>query len=367
MSKFRFDKALRVARGVKAFLQPQGSIAGEEPQLRASEYSKKIKSKKRKLSRIDKKRRKTKNKTVLAEHRRKRKQTQQEIFHLQQKLRAAQNGVVGEYETGALPDFVIIGVRKAGTTFLYNLLTRHPYVEPAAAKEVHYFDTIIEKEDVGWYSRCFPSPQQREGRKTITGEATPEYLTHPLVPKRMAEVIPQARLIALLRNPIDRAYSDYQHVVHKGREPLTFDEAVRLEEAVMGGLKPRPSGKPSGKRSDTTEGEDGGVGLGYRRGYLSKGIYVDHLKRWRGFYAKEQLLVLKSEELFERTPETLKLVLDFLELPEPEHRFWEEKPVKRNQGKYVRDMEPATRRRLEHFFEPHNRRLYEYLGVDLGW
>ena len=374
MSDFRFDKALRMARGVKALLKPQSNFvardaapdAGQEPRLRVSEYSEKIESKRRELSQIQKDLRNTKDGTVLAEYRRRRKRTQQEIFHLKRKLRAAQNGVEGELATGALPDFVIIGARKAGTTFLYNLLTRHPYVEPAAAKEVHYFDNLIEKEDVEWYSRCFPAPQHREGRRTITGEATP-YLAHPLAPERMARVVPQARLIALLRNPVDRAYSDYQHVVRRGREPLTFDAAVRLEEAVMGGGKPQPSGKPSGKRSEATEGEKGGVGLGYHRGYLSRGIYVDQLKRWRRFFGEERMLVLKSEDFFGHTPEILKLVLDFLELPESEPEFWKETPEKRNQGSYERKMDPATRRRLKHFFEPHNRRLYEYLGVDLGW
>ncbi len=97
--------------------------------------------------------------------------------------------------------------------------------------------------------------------------------------------------------------------------------------------------------------------------YLSRGVYVDQLLRWSEFYDKEQMLVLKSEDFYERAPETLMLVLDFLHLPDWQPETWEV----RNKGHYEQEMNPATRRRLEEYFEPHNRRLYEYLGVDFGW
>jgi hypothetical protein len=112
----------------------------------------------------------------------------------------------GEPVTGALPDFVIIGAQKCGTSSLYHLLTRHPHVERAATKELHFFDLLFD-EGIEWYRQCFPPPKLKDGRRTIHGEATPGYLFHPLVPERMAEAVPQARLIALLRNPANRAYS----------------------------------------------------------------------------------------------------------------------------------------------------------------
>jgi hypothetical protein len=86
------------------------------------------------------------------------------------------------------------------------------------------------------------------------------------------------------------------------------------------------------------------------------------------------MLVLKSEDLFARPVDTLKVVLDFLDLPEWEPgaaglqtEGFRNKRDKRNKGKYKDEMDPATRRRLEEYFEPHNRRLYDFLGVDLGW
>jgi hypothetical protein len=84
----------------------------------------------------------------------------------------------GESEIGALPDFVVIGGKKCGTTFLYHLLSQHPYVEPASSKELHFFNRFFD-EGVEWYRRCFPAPRLQYGRRTITGEGTPEYFSYP--------------------------------------------------------------------------------------------------------------------------------------------------------------------------------------------
>jgi hypothetical protein len=329
-----------------------------------SERKKLIKSKERELSQIQKELRTAKERVEQLEHKRRKKKLQLEIFQLKRELRAAnKDGRVAEEEEedgkpaskGALPEFLIIGAMKSGTTFLYNLLTHHPLVEPAVFKETHYFDKLIEEEGLQWYRRCFPEPGWREGLRTITGEATPSYLSHPLAPKRAARVVPQARLIALLRNPVDRAYSHYQQVARKGREPLTFEEAIGVKKT-----------QSSGKNNEKAFAYEDGARLDESCAYLARSIYVDQLLRWSKFFGDEQMLVLKSEDFFERAPDTLKRVLDFLELPEWEPEFWGEIPKKRDKREYE-GMHPATRRRLEEFFEPHNRRLYEHLGVDFGW
>ena len=308
------------------------------------------------------------------------KKKRQQIFQLQRELgelRAATRQAVdapdggasphpveGPRETGALPDFVVIGAAKGGTTFLYHLLTRHPLVEHAAVKEPHYFDLLFE-EGTEWYRRCFPEPGWKDGRKTITGEASPSYLWHPLAPERMAEVIPDARLIALLRNPVDRAYSAHHHRLRRRHETRSFEEtietALRLEEA----LETRET-RPSAPEGEASEPEDRAGHKDTRSSsILRRGIYVDYLQRWSRFFSDEQMLVLKSEDFFERSVETIKVVLGFLDLPE-----WEpeasELGDKRNTGKYE-GIDPATRRRLEEYFEPHNQRLYDYLGRDFGW
>src|SRR5215213_10583724 len=112
---------------------------------------------------------------------------QQEIFRLKNELRDAGDGAV-EAGTGALPDFVVIGAPKCGTTFLYHLLTKHPYVVPSAFKELHFFDLLFE-EGTEWYRQCFLPPRLKNGRRTITGDGTPSYLFHPHAAQRMSGVI----------------------------------------------------------------------------------------------------------------------------------------------------------------------------------
>ena len=238
--------------------------------------------------------------------------------------------VSDKLEAGSLPDFVIIGAQKCGTTAFYGLLTKHPNVEPAAIRELHYFDRA-DRFDKGteWYRRCFPPPRWKDGRRSITGEKTPYYLFHPQVPQRMAEVIPRVRLIVMLRNPVDRTYSQYHHDLSMGRiKPRAFEEIIE---------QPNSS-------------------------YLSRGIYVNQLLRWSEYFTKEQMLILKSEDFFKHTTETLTLVQDFLDLPHQQLDL----PPRKSNDRYP-PMDPETRRRLEAYFEPYNQRLYDYLGVDFGW
>jgi hypothetical protein len=341
-SVFQFKKAARRARDLKVRLIL----------IRKRLIRKRLQSKKQLLRQLrhEKMEFKAKEGNKDTEYKKRIKSLQQEIFQLNHDARAVEEKakvisddrqamqLAMEAKIGALPDFVIIGGKKCGTTFLYDLLTRHPYVEPAAKKELHYFDKLLEDESIEWYRQCFPQPRWKDGRRTITGEATP-YLAYPFAPQRMAEVLPQARLIALVRNPVDRAYSDYQHVARKGREPLTFEEAIEAEI------------------TQTTKQ----AAKSYR--YLIRGKYMEHLLRWSKYFSDEQILVLKSEDLFERTQKALELVLNFLDLPK-----WEpEASEKRNQGSYEQEIHMSTRQRLEEYFEPHNQRLYEYLGTDLGW
>ena len=112
-----------------------------------------------------------------------------------------------------LPDFLIIGAQKCGTSFLYRFLVKHPHVKSAFVKEVHYFDLNFAKGN-NWYRSNFPL-QVRNTRTYITGEASPYYLFHPHAARRASMVVPDAKLLILLRNPVDRAHSHYQHQVKR--------------------------------------------------------------------------------------------------------------------------------------------------------
>ncbi len=287
------------------------------------------------------------------ELRKKKSAARDELREIEERLAAAMRRR-SEGGSGALPHFVIVGASRSGTTSLYHLLTRHPLIEPAESKELHFFDKHF-GEGVGWYRSCFPPPARRDERTTISGESTPYYLFHPHAARRMAQTLPEARVLVLLRNPVDRAYSQYQQQVKRGREPLPFEEAIRAEEQRLEG---------EWRRMSEDEGYDS-FNL-QRYSYLARGVYADQLSRWRRFFADEQMLVLRSEEFFERPREALRRVVRFLDLPdwEPASRDVEDR---RNRGVYAGGMDPRARERLEDYFGSHNRRLYDLLGTDFGW
>ena len=245
-----------------------------------------------------------------------------------------------------LPGFLILGAQKAGTTALYAYLRWHPGITGPAWKEVSYFDRHYRR-GVHWYRGHFPL---RPGERLV-GEASPGYLFHPLAPERVRATVPDAKLIALLRDAVDRAFSHYHHEVALGREPLTFEQAIEAEPERTRGEEERLAREP---------GYFSHAWWDYT--YLARGRYAEQLERWLAVFPREQLLVVASEELAAEPGESYARVLEFLGAPA--HAL----------GSYPRvyeqsyaEMRPDTRRRLaEHFAEP-NRRLYELLGRDLGW
>lgn len=256
---------------------------------------------------------------------------------------------------GVLPDFLILGTQKGGTTLLYYLLNQHPYVEPATKKEINFFDVNFSKGE-DWYRSHFPAPTVKDGVEIISGEASPYYLYHPHAARRAARTVPEARLISLLRDPVERAYSEYHHRYREGRETLGFEEAVEAEESRLDGelermLADEHYASPNHRKFS----------------YLSRGIYVDQLQEWHRHFDEGQLLVIGSGEFFRDPRGVLKRAVEFLSLPEwePEENLLNYTSV-RHEGDYA-PIPEATRRRLEEFFRPSNERLYEYLGEDFGW
>jgi hypothetical protein len=199
---FGFHRAFGIAQDMKTrvkFRQIRSEIKTKRQEReqvgRKKKIRRELRNKRQEIRQIRKELRAAKDKAERSEHRKKTIRVKQEILQLKRELRTAkQQGaenapvarsarqVAGEPETGALPDFVIIGGRKCGTTFLYHLLPQHPHVERAAVKEVQFFNRSFD-EGVEWYRRCFPQPRWKDGRRSITGEATPEYLSSPPFPR----------------------------------------------------------------------------------------------------------------------------------------------------------------------------------------
>lgn len=245
-----------------------------------------------------------------------------------------------------LPDAVILGAMKSGTSSLHNYLVQHPGVIEPLRKEVHYFDVNFERGE-SWYRAHFG----RAGEPGCNLDSSPYYLFHPAVPQRLHALLPQARLIVLLRDPVRRAYSHYWHERDKGREALSFEDAIAAEAARLGNSHERLA---DGTLAHSREHQ--------HFSYLARGRYAEQLDRWFALFPRSQVLVLRFEDLAREPLEVLNGTLDFLGLPRATAVSLEA----RNTRKYP-PLAEATAGRLREYFEPHNRRLEALLGGPMHW
>ncbi len=238
-----------------------------------------------------------------------------------------------------LPDFVIIGTQRGGTTSLYRYLSHHADVGTALRKEVHFFDLNYDR-GVDWYRAHFPE----QGQYRVVGEASPYYVAHPDVPARLHRLLPNALLILLLRNPIDRALSHHQLMVRRGLEPLSFEEAVEREPERL-----RHSG---GAESPSWRNYS----------YLARSVYAPQIERWLGLFPASQLLVIKSEDFYQDPGSIVVDVQTRLGLAPSRPA-----KMKAHHLSEYPQMDDALRRRLGDYFVPFNQQLYTLLGRDLRW
>lgn len=251
-----------------------------------------------------------------------------------------------------LPDAIIIGAQKAGSTSLHHYLAEHPDTRASLRKEVQFFD-VPERYRGGerWYRAQFPVVPPWE-RTAIAFESTPNYLFHPWVADRIRRTLPNARLVAVLRNPTDRAISAYFHQYRKGRETLGIREAFAAEDGRVSAA------------IDRGEFDDPMIRhFAYRR----RGHYAEQLERFYALFPPDQILVLRSEDLFAEPDRASHDLTTFLGLaPMPAHvPFpW------LNTGGSTRDrhaVPQVLRDELDAYYAPHNQRLERLMGRPFGW
>ncbi|MGH9027014.1 MAG: sulfotransferase family protein [Acidimicrobiia bacterium] len=251
-----------------------------------------------------------------------------------------------------LPDFLILGAQRAGTSSLYRNLSEHPQVIPAQRKEVHFFDYQYDR-GPDWYRARFPLDAQRNavargvGGPAVTGEASPSYLFHPLVPPRVAGLLPDAKLVAILRDPVDRAISAYHHLVARGHERRSMEEAFAADESRV---VPPPADPAWDRRASEL----------LRFAYLGRGRYAEQLERWHDSFA--DVLVIETSALTAGPGDGFDRVVAHLGM-EP----WRpESFTELHRGSYSATEEPV-RHRLAEYFAPHNERLFALLGTEFDW
>ena len=257
--------------------------------------------------------------------------------------RAAVPGAVG-----ALPDFLIIGAQRGGTTSLHHYLAAHPQVRPATGKELQYF-SLHHGRGERWYRAHFPAPEPH----TRTFEASPYYLFHPSVPVRVAATLPAGRFVALLRDPVERAYSHYLHTRSYGAEPLPFAEAVAAEEGRLAAALRAGPETPAAHAALRNHS------------YLARGRYAEQLERWFTYVPRERVLVLRSEDLYAEPARVYGEILRFLELDPftPASFAKHTRRVDRGEAGLTREI----RAELGAYFAPYNARLADLLDWHNTW
>jgi len=269
------------------------------------------------------------------------------------------------------PSFMILGAQKAGTTALMRYLGQHPSIASPVLKEAHFFDVdpLYYGRGLDWYHRNFVLPHDLPAGG-ITGEATPEYLYYPATAARLHGYNPALKLIALIREPVARAYSAWnmfrQHHGN-GLEKLLSDLRLYQPE-VRDGLY-RMLSKPVFPSFEEVVADEfellerGGHEL--EPSFVRRGLYAQQLRRYLGLFARDQLLVIESRDLRSRLHETLDQVTAFLGVPAFDWSSVELGSIHERQ--YEAPIAEATANRLRDYYRPHNRELSELLGRDLSW
>ena len=250
------------------------------------------------------------------------------------------------------PDFLVVGAQKAGTTSLHHYLSQHPRLQPGAGpKELHYFD-LRRQFGPGWYRSHFPRRGTARGR--LCFEATPDYLGHAAVPGRIRHELGRVKLIAVLREPADRAHSSWRmwhsfkdrpDRAHRA-DPRSFAEAIEDEMAS-------PARAAAGIYH-----------------YVGMGRYDEHLAAWREHFPDEDMLVLDYGQMGTDLRGFLDRICRFLEV-DP----FEPEAVEAMSGQRrwvgpewsVTPSETAALARLRAHYAPANERLFDILGRRFEW
>jgi hypothetical protein len=255
-----------------------------------------------------------------------------------------------------LPNLLIAGGQRCGTTSMYRALTQHPAVfKPVMHKGVHYFDTHYDR-GLPWYRSYFPleSTVRRAARQTsvapVTLESSPYYGFHPLAAQRIIHDLPDVRLLVLLRDPVERAYSAHAHELARGFETEPFERALELEDARLAGEEQRLIDDPTYVSH-----------AHQHQAYVRRGQYIDLLNRLEAVAGRQRMLVVDSHRFFSDPDPVMSSVLEFLELPHADIK------VERHNARPRAAIAGAVGQRLEEHFIPYDEKLAQWLGWTPSW
>ena len=247
-----------------------------------------------------------------------------------------------------LPDFIIIGAVRCGTTSLYYNICEHPQILSASYDEIGFFDVNYDL-GINWYRSMFPiKSRDISSEKYLTGEDTPFYFWNETTAKKIKKDLPNVKLITILRNPVDRAYSNYNLGVRGGTENLSFEEAIDIE---INALEKIEITRKNLVNLCTNP-----------RSYIIKSLYYEQMKIWTENISKDNLFVTNTEMMLEKPENVLENIFEFLQISP----YKIKNPQKRKNVQYS-DMKDKTRKKLIEFFEPYNKQLYKLIDHEFKW
>jgi len=252
-----------------------------------------------------------------------------------------------------LPDFIVIGAQKSGTSSMFSYLKQHPQILRPIFKEPYFFDRQYHR-GLGWYRSNFPAQRtvnrlnDRLGQPHLTFESTATYIFDEHVPSRIARDLKTRKFILLLRNPADRVISAYWHARRMGIESRALAEVVESDMRRY--------------RAEIAGEKDAGIPPTSRPNLLKRGIYHEAVSRWQSVFSPADLLVLQSETLFAEPAKVMTQVFQFLDLPQPSHIDFEAQNV----GGY-KDRDADVRAVLHDFYRPFNEKLNSLTRTKLDW
>ena len=257
----------------------------------------------------------------------------------------------------SLPNFVVAGTQRGGTTSLFIYLLHHDLVfGPRRAKGVHYFDRDFDR-STDWYRAHFPRRstlaklEAEHGAAPAVGEGAPYYVFNPVIPQRIYDVMPNCKVVVLLREPLDRAVSHHNHETQRGFETMDMIEAFEREEERLAGEVER-------MRNDASY-----VSLPHiHHAYLSRGQYAEQLQRYFTLFGRDQVLVLDSSGLKADPAATVARTFEFLGLP-PKHDM--EFPI--YNARQRDPVSPELRARFGSVFAESNEQLRTMVPNTLSW
>lgn len=256
-----------------------------------------------------------------------------------------------------LPTFLMVGAQRAGTTSMFRALAAHPAVTPPLFhKGIHYFDTTYQHSP-SWYRSHFPVHAVATIRAVRTGsapqtfESAGYYMHHPLAPGRIHDLLPDVKILVLVRDPVERAYSAHRHEFARGFETEDFETALDLEAERLDGEEERIQNVP-GYYSFAH----------HHHSYVHRGQYAEQIVRLHEVFGPDRVLVVDCDDFF-ATPEVVyDRTLAFLGLPD-----WHPASFERHNAQARAPMSASVRHRLEEHFLPHDEALAALLGHTLGW